>query len=262
MSDGTTSPILAGSPACAPYSDAGECPARWEGLATCVRERRHGLVLLLLLSIDAVFILLHVIHAYTGLLPGSQYSTETEGGYAEIYQHWKEVGITVLLLILTYKRFNWTYLSWALLFGYLFLDDSLEIHETVGLKFSNYVGFVPMFDLRARDFGELLFSASAGLIILLLVSLAYYLSDEWTRNVARWLVALLMAFACFAIVVDAGHQTIDDPRLRAAVGIFEDGGEMVVMSVLVWFVLCTVGSERQLAVRRRRLPSSAQPLDF
>ena len=97
--------------------------------------------LLLLLTADTIFIILHIIHTYTDYLGNSNFSIQKDRGYAEIFQYIKEFCIALLLLYLAIKRRNLLYLSWSALFGYVLLDDFLKIHERAGVRASVYFNF-------------------------------------------------------------------------------------------------------------------------
>jgi hypothetical protein len=193
-------------------------------------------LLYLLLATDLVFIVLHLIHVYTSFAVNPSFSIGQERGYADIFQFVKEYWIVLLLGFLALRKKSILYLGWFLLFLYILLDDSLEIHEKLGEIISNKLAFLPAFNLRAADFGELVVSAFFGLFFLIFIATAYRFSDRISRKLSRYLIMMLFALALFGIVVDMLHIAVKSPSLEPLLGLVEDGGEQIVMSVMAWFV--------------------------
>jgi hypothetical protein len=141
-----------------------------------------------------------------------------------------------LLGFLAVQKCSPLYLAWCLLFSYLLLDDSIEIHETLGLAISNKLALLPAFNLRARDFGELVVSASVGLFFLTFIAIAYRFGDRTSRKTCKHLIVMLFGLALWGIVVDMIHIAVQAPSLDPLFNMVEDGGEMVVMSLIASFV--------------------------
>jgi hypothetical protein len=118
----------------------------------------------------------------------------------------------------------------------MLLDDSLRIHETVGGYVADRAGLTPALGLRAQDYGELSVYVLGGGLSLALGWLAYRHGDAFARRVSRHVLAGLLALAAFAVGVDMLHQTLPG-WLDAALVALEDGGELVVVSVLTWYVV-------------------------
>jgi surface polysaccharide O-acyltransferase-like enzyme len=96
-----------------------------------------------------------------------------------------------------------------------------------------------MFGLRAVDFGELAVTAFFASILFGVIGVAYYRSDHDARSFSRSMLLLLVALAVFGVVFDMVHVMIKGPAWEFALEIVEDGGEMVVMSVIMRFVFQT-----------------------
>lgn len=194
------------------------------------------LFLLLLLSTDIVFIGLHIMHTHTGYLWNPNLSLEMDRGYAEVFQYIKEYWIALIFLYLAIKKRNLLYLTWSLLFGYLLLDDSFEIHERLGEKVSAYFNFPPLLGLDGSDFGELTVSAFFGSIFFISMGVTYYLSECNVKTTCRRLLLLLLALVLFGVVIDTLHGMVDESHVWDSIlAVVEDGGEMLVMSVIAWF---------------------------
>lgn len=193
-------------------------------------------LLYLLIATDVVLILLHCIYQFTSLLSNDLFSLERDRGYSEFFQYIKEFWITLLLGFLAVQYRSILYFGWSSLFFYILLDDSLEIHERLGLRISDHLGFSNVLSLRANDFGELLVAGCIGLFFLILISTAYRSSERPFRKTSKTLILLLLILAICAIVGDVLHALARNSSANDFFGILEDGGEMIVMSAIASFV--------------------------
>ena len=199
-------------------------------------SNRSNRLLYLFLALDITFIALHIIYTYTGLISNSSFSIEQDRGYAEIFQYFKEYWSVLLLSMLALRKRSFLYLMWSLLFFYLLLDDSLQIHEKLGGFISYKLNFSSWLNLRPQDFGELTVSILVSLFFLIFISTTYYFSDRFSRKISKYLIMALFALALFGIVVDMVHIAVKSPSLNTLLGLIEDGGEQVVMSAIVCFI--------------------------
>lgn len=211
-------------------------------------------LLCLLLATDFVFILLHLIHSYTSFsfISNPSFALTQERGYADIFQYVKEYWIVLVLGIVVWRNYSHLYLGWLLLFIYILLDDTLEIHEKLGVIISDKLAFVPWLNLRAIDFGELVVSIFFGLFFLSFIATAYRFSDKISRKFSKYLILMLFALAIFGIVFDMLHIAVKSPLLEPILGLLEDGGEQIVISVITWFIF--------LLPERVQLEALAKPI--
>lgn len=193
-------------------------------------------LLALLLLTDLVFILLHILYSYTGLLPSSLYSLARDRGYAEFFQYAKELWIAILLLVLALKQRQELYFSFSVLFFYFLFDDAFEFHERLGELLADWLSLQPAFGLRAVDFGELLIYTLFGLLFLVAFALSFYLSDHKARSIGTALLGLVLFLAIFGVFMDMIEIVVSQPAAAGVLRIIEDGGEMLVMSLITWFV--------------------------
>jgi hypothetical protein len=200
-----------------------------------LRIKASTSVLILLIVVDLVFIGLHLVYIQTDNLD-SMYSLAKDRGYSEIYQYAKQAGIVLLLVILAWRRPAPVYGSWAVLFFYLLIDDAFLIHETYGLSVANALAINDSSGLRGRDFGELLITGIATILLFSAIAFAYLRSEPGERAFTRKLVAWLVVLAFFGVFVDMLHEVLIDTAAADALGILEDGGEIVVTSWIAWFV--------------------------
>lgn len=193
-------------------------------------------LLYLFLATDLVFIAIHLIHLSTNLASSYLYSIESERSYADIYQYIKEYWIVIGLGFVVLSRYSTLYLGWFLLFFYVLLDDIVQIHEHLGLIISKFLNFLPSFNLRPEDFGELIVSACFGLFFLIFIGTAYRFGDRLSREISRSFIRMLLVLALFGILFDMIHAATRSSILQPILGLLEDGGEQVVMSFIASFV--------------------------
>lgn len=195
----------------------------------------------LLFLTDLGFLSLHILLFIVGLSEQSSsphiqlYSIEADRGFPEFFQYMKEYWCLLLLIFVSFKQRSWLYLGWVLLFFYILMDDALTVHELLGASLSETLGFVPMFGLRGVDFGELLVSGIAGVILFSCIGLAYRFGDRSFRQASNKLFFFFLSLAVFGVVIDPIH-TITSGILNQLFGLLEDGGEMIVMSAIATFV--------------------------
>lgn len=201
-------------------------------------------LLILLVTIDLLFIILYIFYKiddnilgnHSTFLLSHNFSISRDGSYSEIFQYVKEGAITIMLFELFTRKREVIYLAWGTTFSYLLLDDSLQLHERLGLLIGRTLEFSPMIGLRTRDFGELTVSAIAGIFLLSFIAFGYYLSQSTQRKISQHLLFLLLALAFFGIIIDMVHAMVRLDMLWKILAVVEDGGEMVIMSIVVWYV--------------------------
>lgn len=213
-----------------------------------LNERSASAFLILLLCGDLAFIAIHIANA-VAKISGSgneMLSIETDGGYPEIYQYLKFFWLAVLLTRLSAIRRETSYLAWALLFTYLLLDDSLQIHEHAGGLVAASLDFAPSLGLRAKDLGELAVSAMSGAILLPLLALAYKNGSVMFRRFSQDMAILFSILLLFGVGVDMLHSAIKLGReVGFILGTLEDSGEMLAVSLMLWYVFLTKVRDEQ-----------------
>lgn len=187
-------------------------------------------LLLLLVSLDAALLLGHVA-VRAGLTDGEQLLVTTDGGVPELFQYLKLAAAALTAAAIAMRiRERWL-AAFVLLFGYALVDDAVQFHEWIGGRVAATASFSPGLGMRAEDFGEL---AVFGAIAIVTVGLLLVLPRprELSRRLRRDLVVLAAALAFFAAAVDVLHQMVG--RWIPGIGIVEDGGEMFIVSLIVW----------------------------
>ena len=201
------------------------------------KESSASSFLVLLVSADLVFIALHFLWGFTPLLSDDLYSITRDRGYPEIYQYVKEFWIIILILSVYVKTEEIGYISWAMLFTYLLCDDAISIHEQVGSIVANNLDFTPFFGLRLQDFGELAITAISMVLLLALICFFYLRGSSMFKNITRDLLVFLLVIAFFGVFVDMVHSAVKlGWKVSFILGIVEDGGEMIAISMVAWYV--------------------------
>ena len=201
-------------------------------------ETGTGKLLILLLLADIVFMLIHIIlYKIMHLGHDPLLSIVEDKGYSEVFQYIKEFWIAMILLILALKKKHLIYLSWSLLFLYLLLDDSAQIHENVGSYLVTEFDIQPLFGLRAQDFGELGVSLFFAGILFSFIAISFYFSNKFAKKISIHLFLMVMVLAFFGVVLDMVHMFFNQEMWSNAIfELLEDGGEMIIMSIIVWYV--------------------------
>ncbi|MBC2837987.1 hypothetical protein [Robiginitalea sp. SC105] len=181
-------------------------------------------------------ITLLIIHGVRGIFypTNTFFSIYAEMGLAELFQYFKEFSIFFLLIIHAIKKRRSIFFFWALLFVYLLLDDSLEIHETLGNRIAVLFNFPTLINLGPQHIGEVFVSGIVGLIFLVLIGLSYKYAKPIDKRVSFQLVLLIFLLAIFGVFVDSVHAAVNWGG--SIWGILEDGGEMITMSLIVAYV--------------------------
>jgi len=198
-------------------------------------SRIIGLLILLLL-IDGLFILLHLLYL-EAVLHDDLFRLDWERSYAEFFQYAKMVAVILLLFVLNRRQPAAVHWHWLLLFGYFLLDDAFMIHETVGGMLVTRLNLPGLWGSRPQDLGELLVYAAAGLFFLIILLFTYFRSDQSARRLSHYLLLLMAALLFFGVFLDLPQYMVSDPALFRWLTILEDGGEHLVLSVTVCFML-------------------------
>jgi hypothetical protein len=146
----------------------------------------------------------------------------------------------MMLLMVAIQTRGILYACWAALFGLFAIDDLFAARESLGRIISVELELGPLFGLRARDVGELLVLAVVAAVLVTPIVLGRLLAGPDARAFGRSMVLVLVAFVAFALVLDMiSAIALPYPPWGRLVATVEEGGEMVVMSVIVGFVFRT-----------------------
>lgn len=202
--------------------------------------------LLLLITGDLAFIALHIINRGLHMINDnieirSLFNIEVDRGYAEFYQYTKLLWICALLIYLSFSRVSKHFFAWVCFFLYLLLDDSLKIHENGGGLIAEQLDIEPLFGLRLQDYGELGVAAIAGAILIVPLLWAYKCGSQKFRKISLDITILLSVFIFFSLFTDILHMAINwGDYVDFLFGIIEDGGELISISLVLWYIFLVV----------------------
>lgn len=196
-------------------------------------------LLLLLVAADLAFIVLHVVYIETSLLRGRPFSLEADNGIPEAYQYVKQFWLVLCMAALFRRTRAMVYLGWMLVFAFLLLDDAFQFHEHFGKWLAAQHALPVAFGLRPDDIGELLFAAGFGGVTAMLIGFGYWRGDSHARAVSRDIAILVVALGALGVGIDMVHVItyFKAPLLAQFLLMLEDGGEMLVVSLMVAYSL-------------------------
>lgn len=205
----------------------------------------------LLLSLDLAFVLAHLVNAWLLSTPWPMLSLEQDRSLSEWAQYVKFGAMALLLLATAAWQRRWHALSWVPLMGFLLLDDAFSVHERYGWLASVRLELPAWLGLSGQDIGQLLVSGVSGLMLFSPIALGWVLGDTAFRRQSEGLAWRFGLLGFFGVFVDAAHNwTRPWPALDFAVGVLEDGGEMLAASLMLAFVWAMAIAARNAATRR------------
>ena len=213
-----------------------------------------------LFILDVTFILLSALaplppdgfHSF-GVYAASLWRVETDRGIPEIFGYVKELSAAAALYgCFRYSR-EVAYAGWSLTFLWVFLDDALQVHEVFGRLLLANTELPAVFSVDACLYSESLSWLLVGLPLGLWLGYTYIIEPS-TRRLSRTLLFLFGLLFIFAGVADGIHAYVDTLSVGARsltgfVTLLEDGGEMIVLSLLMAFVLLSTWSYFPLYLR-------------
>lgn len=195
-----------------------------------------SLLLLLLLSADSAFIVLHFINLT--LAPNfSLYGVPGSYGYLDMYLIVQLFWVIILFACILKSTKCTGYVSWILVFTCLLFDEVLQIHQNIGSHLANGLNaYLPhSLSLQPRYF-ELAVLAIAGTVLFASVAWAYLRSPHAFRKISNDMLLFIVAWGVFGVVTDLAAAFDPGPLVKISSDIVEDGGEMVVVSLILWYV--------------------------
>jgi len=205
--------------------------------------------LIILLSADLMYILLHMTSKIAGFLDmgatiqDEAFNIYTDLGIAESFQYAKEYWIFILLAWMIFKHKKYFFTGWAIMFIYLLFDDIFSIHERLSSFVLERFGVSSrqtlFAEVRYQDFGEIGISLFFGLLLLFPIAIAYIRGDSKVRTTFHYLIGCLLLLVFFGVITDFIDRLFSEEthKILKEIGILiEDGGEMIAMSIMCWYV--------------------------
>lgn len=214
---------------------------------------RPSLVLPVVLVADLLLIAASVEAQRRGWSDGRhrQWLLHAERGWPEQFGHAKEAASAALLLLLWRRTRSGVFAAWAAVFACALVDDRLRVHERAGGWVARRLSLPEgVAGLRGQDLGELTVWGLAGVIPLIAVAVLHRRSPGQVRAASRGMAVVVGGYVFFGVVVDQLHAMTMGGPLDRPLGILEDGGELVMLSVAV----CYAGALLVAARRTRPAP--------
>jgi hypothetical protein len=194
-------------------------------------------LLYLLLLTDLMFIALHILALNIESLRYSNFLVDSDRGFAETFQYIKQFWIALLIGYTATKMRSPLYLLWSLLFCNFLVDDSFMLHEEIGgilIGEKLYHSF-PLSQFGSYTLGQVVYLAATGCVFLGLYSIIYFKTNKCLRNPSNHLMLMLLVLIFFGGIVDVISAVLQ--KWKILLNIIEDGGEHIVISVMLWFTL-------------------------
>lgn len=205
-------------------------------------------VLFLLLTAGAVLILLHVSLKVVGEPANMMFDLAFDRGYGEFFQYVQTIWAGAMLVLLAARRRAPVFAAWAAVCGFLLLDDWLQLHEWFGPVFASIIGQ----GQSAVIVGELIWLGTVGALLFAGVAPLHLRAREEALRVSAVLVVLFGLLVLFGVVVDAVHHAfLEHPVLAGPLALLEDGGELIVMSLIVSFLFAVAFAGHSPRLGRR-----------
>lgn len=210
-----------------------------------LKNLKSNQLLILLLLADLFFIFFHILHKapyiddWFPVFDDNSFSITRDLGMAEGFQYVKEYWVVLLLGFLAWRRGKKELIGWSLLFSYLLLDDMFTLHERLGDFIARLIGnrldFLLFANLELDDIGEVIGVFAIGLLFTLILVPTYLRLQPDARPVYRTLTWLLAALLFFGLGLDLLDRFVDSYAIQEMFKLAEDGGEMLMMSVICWY---------------------------
>ena len=199
------------------------------------------LLLVSLLLIDTILITLHFFHRlafhhviYSPFLSNTIFSMSEEAKLPDLFQYLKQFAIVLLLLYTAIKK-DKIYWAWTAIFAYLMLDDELQFHENIGFAFGYIAPHIGNID--PSEFIQEIFLVFLSVVLFAAALFIIWRAKGEARIASIHLTILLAAAAFFGVFVDIIQSIVGEHYIFSGIiKIVEDGGEMLIISVIVWYV--------------------------
>lgn len=190
-----------------------------------------------LLAINLLFIGLHSFKSL-GYLNDPNFSVTKRFGYGESFMYLNELFIAGCFLWLSLKFKRTLFYCWTAVFTYVLLDDSLDIHETLGYKIGAFLDqSMNLPPGSGGEAGEMMVFGFFGLILFIPLFISYFRTTNKHIKVATQdLLVLFAGILFFGIGLDILNDFYATGTfLNGFFGLLEDAGEMVMVSLTAWY---------------------------
>jgi hypothetical protein len=186
----------------------------------------------MLLLADLFLILVFLSHRLYGWPSSHYFNIGIDRSIPELFQYVKQLAMAAVLCLIFIEKRALVALLWAAISLLMFFDDAFQAHEKLGTMISELLSLSDVGGIRGQDFGEV---AAAGLLatpLLLGVAFCYIRDTPFLRRFSRNLFYLLVLLGLFGVVIDLFVHSLQSLALY----VIEDGGEMIVISLMLYYV--------------------------
>lgn len=205
-----------------------------------IKPQSTGLIVLFfMLATDVAFIAVHLLHCFHKKLgEASPLLLDTGYGYPESFQFLKYTIILILLGTFIAKKKWFSFIPLLFLFILLFLDDVLQWHRLFGNAMYQFFHLEGRWSFSGANLGYMLYTVVLGIFCLLLILIGVQKSSKRLKGYYRIIFFLLSALFLFGFGVDVLNQAISYHYGKLCFfTVIEEGGEMIVLSLLVWYLV-------------------------
>jgi hypothetical protein len=195
-------------------------------------------ILIALLVLDACLIAGHILHEVWGRGPFSltRFSLTYEGGFASLFGGAKMLAAAGMMWVLARRSLAPIDLAWAFALVTIALDDLLELHEGFGRVIADSFALSSPLGGDPVALAELIVWALIGSVVFAVLIVAHTRSGQEPRNRSLRISGIVGLLVFFAIGVDGFNSFVVGGRPNAVSSLIEDGGELVVMSLVLAYV--------------------------
>ncbi|WP_282132724.1 hypothetical protein [Cellulophaga baltica] len=190
-----------------------------------------------LLLIDVMFIVGHLIVVTLFQSEPSSLLLDAEGlGYPELFQYVKYSLVIAFSTYIVFAKKRYSYIPFIGLFIVLLLDDVFQIHSKASYFFAYRLKLHTLFGLKAVMYGQLVYILLLGSLSIILFWLFYRRANRSTKKAFIDIFMLFVLFLFFGVGIDIVHQLFTNtPKIGSLLTILEEGGEMISLSILIWY---------------------------
>lgn len=191
----------------------------------------------LLILADIIFIIGHGAVVFFFESEPNNFLLDAQGfGYPELFQYVKYIVIQLFLGNLLIVKKKYTLIPFLPLFFVLLIDDMYQLHSKAGWLVVHLLNLKSVMGIKALIFGQLTFISLAGIVFLSFSFLFYRKSSESIKRIFVDIFMLLAVFLFFGIAIDIVNQQFEQVYVVSSVlTVIEEGGEMIALSLLVWY---------------------------
>lgn len=218
-------------------------------LGELIRSRSLLYVALFTLPYAGVLIGLDVAGHYGALTNADlpvQFNLASDGGFGEWDEYAMTASVAAMLFLLWWRDRDWAYLTNAILFVWLTIDNSMQFHEVFGQWLAPVIAPWNPLPMEANHLGEPVLLLTVGLVWAtgLVLSLRH---GQFRPVVYSLLLAGCIGMtAVFGVIVDLMTSWGGQTPLHLEVTTFvEDGGEFVMIIISFLLTVAIFDTERR-----------------